>query len=227
MIYAIADLHLPSTLGKTMDRFGSIWRNHPDKIRRNWINIVSETDSVVVCGDISWAMRPEEARGDLEFIARLPGTKYLIRGNHDYWWARNNTRRLQETLPPNMILLQGEGRVVEGVGVGGTRGWQAEGAPTPKDDRIVRRELAYLRRALEELPDGPKAALLHYPPYDADLRLNAFGKMLIEKGIRTVAYGHLHLGNPNVLRGPLGPLEMQLVSADQVEFCPQPLLISR
>ena len=40
---------------------------------------------MLITGDISWAMRVEDAAVDLQWIDRLPGTKVMIRGNHDYW----------------------------------------------------------------------------------------------------------------------------------------------
>lgn len=224
MIYAIADLHLPSALGKTMDRFGDHWKDHPAKLRRSWMAQVKPEDSVLVCGDISWALHPEEARPDLEFLAALPGTKYLIRGNHDYWWRRSSTRLLQRDLPDNLILVQGEGHVVEGIGIGGTRGWGSEAhLPVENDDRILQRELGFLRKAMQSLPAGPRVAMLHYPPYDYNLRWNEFGKLLCELKVDLVVYGHLHRGNPNVLIGPVGGVQLQLVAADRVGFCPEPL----
>ncbi|HET6387203.1 MAG TPA: metallophosphoesterase [Armatimonadota bacterium] len=227
MLYAIADLHLPSTLGKTMDRFGSAWENHPEKVRKNWLDRVGPEDSVLVCGDISWAMKIEEARPDLEFLAGLPGTKYLIRGNHDFWWRRSTTRSIQQSLPPHIVLIQGEGRVVEGVAIGGTRGWQVEDRiPQPHDEKILRRELGYLRQAFAELPESPRVAMLHYPPYNPDLQLNEFGRLLLELKVELTVFGHLHVGNPNVLAGPVESLELQLVAADRVDFCPQPLRLA-
>ena len=224
MIYAIADLHLPSSLNKTMDRFGDHWVDHPEKIRRNWNAVVKPEDSVLVCGDISWALRPREAQVDLEYLASLPGVKYLIRGNHDYWWRRADTRLLQSALPADIVLLQGEGRVIEGIGVGGTRGWRVESdSPGPQDAKILARELAYLRKALSGLPSGPRVAMLHYPPYDTDLAWNAFGQILVEMQVDLALFGHLHMGNVAVLQGMVHGVELQLVAADRVGFCPQPL----
>ena len=228
MIFAIADLHLPSTLGKTMDRFGSQWADHPEKLRRAWIERVGPGDSVLICGDTSWAMRPHEAIPDLEFVASLPGNKYLIRGNHDYWWARSGTRKLQATLPPGMTLLQGAGIVIEGIGVAGTRGWESESVnPSPEDSRILNRELAYLKSALRQLPPGPRVAMLHYPPYHPSLEWNEFGLLLLDAGVELAIFGHLHAGNPHVLQGRVDGIELQLVAADQVAFTPQPLALQK
>ena len=85
-IYAIGDLHLSGDSDKPMDIFGEHWVDHGDKIKASWLEKVKKDDAVLIPGDISWAMTLEKAMVDLEWIAHLPGTKYLIRGNHDYWW---------------------------------------------------------------------------------------------------------------------------------------------
>ncbi|NMR85431.1 serine/threonine protein phosphatase, partial [Vibrio parahaemolyticus] len=87
MIYAIGDLHLDSTNTKPMDIFGTEWENHEDKIFRSWSENVKDEDLVLIPGDISWALKLEEAKKDLEKIDNLPGIKILIKGNHDYWWG--------------------------------------------------------------------------------------------------------------------------------------------
>jgi len=70
-----------------MDIFGNQWKGHPDKIREHWLDLIAEDDLVLLPGDISWAMEPQEAAPDLRWIDALPGTKVMIRGNHDYWWS--------------------------------------------------------------------------------------------------------------------------------------------
>ena len=86
-LFAISDLHLSAHKPKSMDIFGSHWCCHWEKIQADWREKVSDEDVVLVCGDLSWAMRLPEALPDLEEICRLPGKKVLLRGNHDYWWS--------------------------------------------------------------------------------------------------------------------------------------------
>lgn len=87
-IYAIGDLHLSGEpASKPMEVFGEHWRNHKEKVAANWQNTVTAQDTVIVCGDISWAMTLEEAAQDLDWLAQLTGRKLLLRGNHDYWWS--------------------------------------------------------------------------------------------------------------------------------------------
>ena len=84
-IYCIADLHLSLGCDKSMEVFKG-WENYVQKIEENWRRIVADEDTVVIVGDISWAMRIEDAYEDFKFLNDLPGKKIFIRGNHDYWW---------------------------------------------------------------------------------------------------------------------------------------------
>ncbi len=88
-LFAIGDLHLSfdPRLEKPMDIFGGGWVGHTEKLYRNWNEAVREEDLVIVCGDISWALRPDEAICDLDWIHALPGKKLFFKGNHDLWWT--------------------------------------------------------------------------------------------------------------------------------------------
>ncbi|MGN1345608.1 MAG: metallophosphoesterase, partial [Eubacteriales bacterium] len=82
-VYTIADLHLSHAVPKPMDKFGPRWTGHTEKIEKRWRALVTDGDTVMVPGDISWAMKLEEVQEDLCFLDRLPGKKILSRGNHD------------------------------------------------------------------------------------------------------------------------------------------------
>src|SRR5439155_20922787 len=73
MLWTISDLHLSSVNPKPMDIFGDRWKNHPQRIAAAWRARVHEHDTVLVAGDISWAMKLDEALPDLRWIAELPG----------------------------------------------------------------------------------------------------------------------------------------------------------
>ena len=72
-LYAIGDLHLPGGQEKPMDIFGDHWEDHFARISQDWRRRVKETDTVLIPGDISWAMQLKDARPDLEAIGALPG----------------------------------------------------------------------------------------------------------------------------------------------------------
>lgn len=88
-LYAIADLHLSLNGEKPMDVFRG-WQNYVQRLEDNWTRVVGEQDTVLIAGDISWAMKLEDAVLDFQFLHRLPGNKILLKGNHDYWWSTRN-----------------------------------------------------------------------------------------------------------------------------------------
>ena len=83
-LFAIADLHLSLGEDKPMDVFAG-WNDYTSRLENNWRKLVTDNDTVVVSGDISWAMKLEETLTDFTFIENLPGKKIFNKGNHDYW----------------------------------------------------------------------------------------------------------------------------------------------
>ncbi len=187
-VFALSDPHLSfGTPNKTMDRFGPQWVGHAQKIAVAWRERVADADVVLVPGDISWAMTLEQARPDLEFLAALPGTKILLKGNHDFWWS--TIGKLRAALPAKMLAVQGELVRVGPVAIAGTRLWDdpevsfaslidwqprsggAGGATAmisaePRADdreetaRLLERELGRLERAMVALQGGTRDAAL-------------------------------------------------------------------
>ena len=111
--------------------FGEHWREHERKIAENWRALARPEDLLIIAGDISWAMRLEEARPDLEYIAGLPGRKIIIKGNHDYWWS--SKKKVKEIAGPTIEVLQADSVVIDGVAIAGTRGWQCPGSESSAD----------------------------------------------------------------------------------------------
>ncbi|MBP5193214.1 MAG: metallophosphoesterase [Clostridia bacterium] len=120
-IYAISDLHLSTTAEKPMDVFGARWNNYIEKIREDWRAKVTDEDIVLIAGDISWAMKLEDAITDISTLCDLPGKKVMIRGNHDYWW--NGISKIRAKLPEGFYCVQNDCVRFPGVVVCGSRGW--------------------------------------------------------------------------------------------------------
>lgn len=225
-IWAIADLHLARAVDKPMDIFGEHWRDHDEKIAARWRERVADDDVVLVPGDISWGLRLDDARPDLDFVGALPGTKYLIKGNHDPWWQSRS--KVQKVLPPRMHLVQYDAhRLPGGVGLTGTRGWALPGAPDydpAKDDRVLDREVGRLRRGLEALARlgcDYTIVMLHYPPIFPTVRETRFTEVLREHGVDLCLYGHLHGDDTALgLSETEGGVTYRLVSADHIDFTP-------
>ncbi|HEY3298027.1 MAG TPA: metallophosphoesterase, partial [Armatimonadota bacterium] len=241
-IYAISDLHLSFAQPKPMDIFGPAWENYVDRLRENWDSVVQPADVVLLPGDLSWAMTLPEAMPDLNFLEERPGRKVLTRGNHDYWWPRLGTNRIQRLVDKEFTFIQGTSTVIDGVGITGTRGWRVDWEMTgrPGDavtqsgespdseqaNRIYNRELAYLEKGLQSIPDSVdvKIAMLHFPPFDEQLQPNEFARLLAKYSVDYLVYGHIHLGIGSWVNGEVEGVMYRIVSADIVDFHPQLIL---
>ncbi|MCL6442816.1 MAG: metallophosphoesterase [Alicyclobacillus sp.] len=222
-LYALGDLHLGQAVDKPMDVFGPSWENHADRIHSAWCSLVSPDDTVLIPGDISWAMTLEEAQHDLHWIAELPGKKVMIRGNHDYWW--HGISKVRRVLPSGMIAIQNDAFDIGDAVVCGTRGWVLPTHPKfePNDDTIFRREVQRLRLSLQQArPYGkPIVVMMHYPPCGQTGASTAFTDVLTEFGVTVCLYGHLHgTAHRFAFEGEKGGVRYRLVSADYVQFSP-------
>ncbi len=229
-IYGISDLHLSFANPKPMEIFGEFWKDHAERIAEAWDATVKTDDVVLIAGDTSWALKLPEAQLDLDYVSKRPGRKIMIRGNHDYWWSRDATNKIQRMLGSNIALLNGTSTAVDGIWIGGTRGWRLDDigleGPEHGDIRIYNREIAYMRRALESMPNDAaiKIALLHYPPFDLNLEANDFRGLLEEFGVDILVYGHVHKGIGAYLEGCVGGIDYHLVSVDHINFRPKPII---
>lgn len=221
-LYGIADLHLSFHSPKPMDIFGNHWFQHHEKIRENWIRKVRTEDTVLIAGDISWAMKLEEALIDLQWIEELPGKKIIIKGNHDYWWA--GISKLNQ-LYPSMDFLQNSYFGYEEYAICGTRGWTCpnENRFTEKDEKIYLREGQRLRNSLEQAAKSKytkKLVMLHYPPTNDELQPSIFTGLCEEYGVEKVVYGHLHGAEAygSGLLGDYNNVDYQLISCDYLNF---------
>lgn len=222
-VYAISDLHLSLSGEKPMDIFGDKWDGYLEKIATDWNNKVKDDDVVLICGDISWAMKLENAKTDLDFLNGLKGTKILIRGNHDYWWQ--GITKIREALPSNVIALQNDSVKIDGVVFCGSRGWAVEGSPDfdEHDRHIYEREAERFKLALASakkvLCEGDKlVCLIHYPPFNVRKEPSLFTKLFEDNGVDKVVYGHLHgKGVVPYYRLNINGVEYILSSCDMVD----------
>ncbi len=223
-VLAIADLHLSSSSEKPMDVFGPEWADHVIRIERNWRRLVSGDDLVLLPGDLSWAMRLAEALPDLRLIESFPGTKFFIRGNHDYWFS--GPSKVRGALGPSMRLVRFDAHTFGGVGICGVRGWLWPGHPDyrpEKDEKHWLRAQARLRLSLEALSRlewDTAVAMFHYPPLDAE-HTSELCRMVREAGVRRVVYGHIHgEAAAGAFEGERDGVTYRCVSADHVGFEP-------
>ena len=85
-LYAIGDLHLCLGAPKPMDVFGGNWTGYMDKLK-DGLSVLREEDTLVLAGDLSWALDLQQSANDFSWINQLQGRKIILKGNHDYWWT--------------------------------------------------------------------------------------------------------------------------------------------
>lgn len=235
-VFAISDLHLSTheTTNKSMEVFGMRWENYIERIEKNWRRLVSPTDTVVIPGDVSWALSLDEALSDLKFIDLLPGHKILGKGNHDFWWTsmKKHTEFFEKHGIKTISFLFNNAYRADDIIIAGTRGWyydeDASNIPSGTDfDKLAARESGRLRASLEaakKLRNGDNletVVFMHFPPFWNGTEAKETFDILTEYGVKRLYFGHIH-GNysvPSVTyhRG----IEMRLISADFTEFIPK------
>ncbi len=196
-VYAISDLHLSTVCGKPMDIFGKAWENYFELISADWKEKVTDEDVVLLPGDFSWAMRMEYALPDFERVADLPGSKVILRGNHDYWW--NTLSQVRSLIPKGFYALQNDCLRFGDVLICGTRGWTCPDGDnlTAEDKKIYLREIERLKLSIASMqkqrkPTDKVIAITHFPPFNGRYDESEFTKQFVLADIDTVVYGHLH-----------------------------------
>ena len=176
------------------------WQDYVQKLEKNWRAVVSEEDTVVIAGDISWAMRLEETEKDFAFIHSLPGKKWLLKGNHDYWWS---TRKKIDAflaekgfdsigvIHNSAVLADGMGRLNASI-----------------DDGIRQ--------------GGDPVVFLHYPPVYDGAECREILDVLVKRGIKTCYFGHIHGSQAarRAITGEYAGIKMVLISCDHLKFLP-------
>ncbi len=230
-IFAIGDLHLSfdERIEKPMDVFGHSWHNHYEKLKEHWESNITDNDTVIICGDISWGLKLDEAMADFRWIESLPGNKIITKGNHDLWWSSvSKLNKISEKL----LFLQNKAALLPGgIAVCGTRGWLCPGFDgfDEHDGKIYERELMRLELSLKDAKaQGAEEiiASLHYPPTNDKQQASGFTDLLSAYNVKTCVYGHLHGKDAfkNGLKGIFNGVEYRLVSLDYLEACPVKVL---
>ena len=222
-LYAIGDLHLCLGAPKPMDIFGGAWTGYMDKLREG-MSVITQEDTLVLLGDLSWALDLENAQADFAWIANIPGRKIILKGNHDYWWC--TSKKFSEFCEKNgfeqLNLLNNNYFEYDGWAICGTRGWFfEEERGTQHDEKVFKRELMRLEASLKSAGDLPKMVFLHYPPRYKGYTCEPILELLDRYGVRRCFYGHLHGASHGLaMEGLWGGIDFRLVSADRLDFKP-------
>ena len=237
-LFVIADLHLSSDGSKSMEVFGSRWQGYTEKLERNWKRMVSNEDTVILPGDISWALRLEDTLEDFRFLDSLPGQKLIGKGNHDFWWA--TASKMEHFWKAHGLeslhILYNNAYLFEDCIVCGTRGWFTEELyqnTVGEVDyaKIVNREIIRLRLGLDQAvklrersgKNLPILVFLHFPPVWNGVVCREIIDVLQEYRIQTCYFGHIHgaISAPRVTE--YEGIKLILCSADALQFAPFPV----
>ena len=221
-LYAIGDLHFSTSVNKPMNIFGNNWDDHEIKIIDSWRLKVKPEDTVLVLGDTSWGINLEEAKSDLDIISELPGQKFFVKGNHDYWWTTvTNLNKLYD----NCKFMQTNFYEYGEYAICGGRGWICPNDVKfdSKDEQIYKREENRIRISLEAARKNGYEKIIvvtHYPPTNDKLEESIFTRLYEEYKVEKVIYGHLH-GRESFkmgLKGIRNGVEYILASCDYLNF---------
>ena len=236
-VYVIADLHL-STLdstNKSMEVFGRRWQNYITRLRTNWTHLVEDGDTVIVPGDVSWALSLDESLSDMRFLDSLPGKKIVGKGNHDFWWstmAKHEAFFKQHSIE-SISFLFNNAYAVEDLIIAGTRGWYQDedctNIPTGTDyAKLVRRECMRLELSLNAAENLRREHLgseivsfFHFPPYYNGKACEEIVEVLKRYGVRRAYYGHIHGDYTMPATVSYDGIDFTLISADYLEFVPK------
>ncbi len=239
-IWALADLHLNISIPeKTMEVFHICWENYVEKIKKNWTRLVQKEDIVLLAGDFCWAMHLSDALKDLMWLEDLPGIKYLIKGNHDYWWS--SLSKMKKLPLKTIHFIHNNAEHVQDIAIAGSRLWDSseysfheliEFKENPLEnkkeiqkelnEKIFEKELQRLELSLSKM--DPKAklkiAMTHYPPISWDLMSSKASKILEKYHVDICIFGHLHSIKKRNLFGKKNNILYVLTSCDYLDFTP-------
>ena len=228
-LFVMADLHLcKGNPEKTMSIFNG-WQNYQELIEKNWKELISDSDTIVLPGDISCGMSLKEAAPDFKFIEQLPGQKIVIKGNHDYWWTTNKKMEdffAAEGCTSIKILHNNHYRYGE-YGICGTRGWVNMPGET-QDEKVLRREVQRLETSIRSaLDEGLKPIVfLHYPPIFATNFNYDILDVLYRYKIEECYYGHIHGKSAHDLcvKNTYDGINFHLIAGDYLQFIPEKIV---
>lgn len=240
-LFVISDLHLSTNrdTNKSMEVFGPRWKNYTEKIQKNWNSAISDRDTVVIPGDISWALTLNEARSDFQFIHELNGTKLLGKGNHDFWWAtvKKINNFFEECGFDSLRILYNNAYITDDRIVCGTRCWFPDeslqnAVNNANYAKIINREIGRLTLSLEsavDLRSGhfkktgeilPIIVFLHFSPIRVDSCIQEFVDVLAKYEIKQVYYGHIHNSYDIPRTIEYQNIKFTLTSSDFLNFHP-------
>ena len=227
-LYAMGDLHLCLGAPKPMDVFGGAWVGYMEKLKRG-LSVITGDDTLILMGDLSWALDLNSAVADFAWINEIPGRKIILKGNHDYWWSTQAkfTKFCVENGFSDLNLVNNNCYFYDDWAICGTRGWFFEEERSgDQGEKVFRRELIRLEASLKAAGDREKMVFLHYPPRYKGYTCREILDLLKSYGVRRCFYGHLHGASHKLaMEGTWDGIEYRLLSADYLDF--QPYIVKK
>lgn len=176
----------------------------------------ANAEVLLLCGDLTDYGLPDEARVLAKEAAALRIPAVGVLGNHDYESGQAG-EVVQILGEAGIAILDGDGREIGGVGIGGVKGMGGgfgERALQPWGEDIMKRfvreavdEALKLETALARLRTSRRIAILHYSPIQATVEgeppeLYPFlGSSRLEEPLNRIPvdlvfHGHSHHGKP-------------------------------
>ena len=233
-LFVMADLHLDIRSNqKSMEVFGSRWQNYTERMATQWNHVVTDSDTVIIPGDISWALTTDEAIEDLKWIDALPGKKRIMKGNHDFWWS--TVSKMEKMFCENCIntigILNNTAEEIEDYIIAGSRGWFVDKSMQSTElnvdyAKIINRETIRLKMSLDAAKKLQKESgkeilvFFHFPPIWGDYACEPLLSLLQEYEICRCFFGHIHgvYGVPGSFEWE--GIRFQMISADYLKFLP-------
>jgi len=206
-----------------MEVFGPAWENYVARIESS-LGQLTAGDVLVLAGDTSWGMSLQEAEADFRFLEQFPCKKYLVKGNHDYWWttaSKFHTFCADKGFT-TLELLHNNCAVYGDHALCGTRGWFLEEEQKPHNAKVLNREVLRLEASLQAAEGRPIWCFLHYPPLYQGYQCPEILETLKKYRVEQCCYGHLH--GPVIRRRMEGERDgtlFSLISADYLGFIPK------
>ena len=222
----MGDTHLSLGSNKPMDIFGGAWDGFMEKLTQG-LSVLQPEDTLLIAGDVSWGMSLEESEADFAYLNAFPGTKILMKGNHDYWWntAAKMERFFEEKGFTTLRILHNNCLWYADTALTGTRGWFYEEEKPGQSQKVFNRELMRLETSLKAAGEAEKLCFLHYPPFYTGYRCEPILELLERYQVRACYYGHLHAASHRLaLQGRHGRVEYHMISADYLKFRPEKIL---
>lgn len=222
-----------------MEIFGDRWHNYTEKIQKNWNLVVGKNDTVIIPGDISWAMSLSQAESDLRFINSLNGKKILGKGNHDFWWSTEKkiTEFFNKKGFLSLSLLHNNAYLTDNYIICGSRGWffdesQQNSVYNADFKKIINREVIRLSLSLDKAVQLqneylkekdvklPILVFLHFPPVKGDDIICEITDLLKKYKITDCYYGHIHNSYDIPRAFSYESIRFTIISSDFLNFCP-------